>query len=88
MIIASIVFVASTALVAECTQYWQFMLVQGVATGVRHVLSHLPCNCFLTVTHNDKLAAGFLVGPTVAIVRHWCEYRFGTHSVRRLVSGN
>lgn len=31
---ASALLVVSTFLVAECTQYWQFVLCQGLATGV------------------------------------------------------
>lgn len=31
---ASALLVTSTFLVAECTQYWQFVLCQGLATGV------------------------------------------------------
>jgi MFS transporter, MCT family, solute carrier family 16 (monocarboxylic acid transporters), member 10 len=32
--IASCVLVVATFLVAECTQYWQFLLCQGFAVGV------------------------------------------------------
>ncbi|KAF5382811.1 hypothetical protein D9757_007269 [Collybiopsis confluens] len=31
---ASVLLVVSTFLVAECTQYWQFVLCQGLATGI------------------------------------------------------
>jgi hypothetical protein len=34
LFIASVVQVASTFLVAECNEYWQFLLCQGLATGV------------------------------------------------------
>ncbi|KIK66122.1 hypothetical protein GYMLUDRAFT_158610 [Collybiopsis luxurians FD-317 M1] len=33
-IASSILLVVSTFLVAECTQYWQFVLCQGLATGI------------------------------------------------------
>jgi MFS transporter, MCT family, solute carrier family 16 (monocarboxylic acid transporters), member 10 len=32
--VASIVLVVSTFLIAECTQYWQFLLCQGIAVGL------------------------------------------------------
>ncbi|KAL1743145.1 major facilitator superfamily domain-containing protein [Schizophyllum fasciatum] len=34
LLIATIVFVVATFLVAECTKYWQFLLCQGIATGL------------------------------------------------------
>jgi MCP family monocarboxylic acid transporter-like MFS transporter 10 len=34
MAIASAVLVVATLLVAECTQYWHFILCQGVAVGI------------------------------------------------------
>lgn len=34
LFIASCILVISTFLIAECTQYWQFLLCQGFAVGV------------------------------------------------------
>ncbi|KAJ3760383.1 major facilitator superfamily domain-containing protein [Lentinula raphanica] len=33
LVIASIVFIVATILVAQCTSYWQFLLCQGMLTG-------------------------------------------------------
>ena len=33
--IASVILVLSTFVTAECKQYWQFLLCQGFAVGVR-----------------------------------------------------
>lgn len=33
-LISSIILVVATFLVAECTEYWQFLLCQGFAIGV------------------------------------------------------
>jgi hypothetical protein len=38
LVIASVVLVASTFLIAECKEYWQFLLCQGIATGVCDLL--------------------------------------------------
>ena len=33
--LASVMLVATTFLTAQCKEYWQFILCQGIATGVR-----------------------------------------------------
>ena len=35
--IASVLLVAATFLTAQCKEYWQFLLCQGIAIGVRRV---------------------------------------------------
>lgn len=35
LLLASIAVVAATFLIAECKEYWQFLLCQGFAVGVR-----------------------------------------------------
>ena len=37
---ASALLVAVTFLTAQCTQYWQFLLCQGIALGVRLSFKH------------------------------------------------
>ncbi|CAE6506567.1 unnamed protein product, partial [Rhizoctonia solani] len=53
---AAVLLVIGTFLTAECREYWQFLLCQGIAIG---------------------LAAGFLFGPTIAVVSHWFRARRG-----------
>ena len=36
--IASVLLVATSFLTGQCTQYWQFLLCQGIALGVRNGL--------------------------------------------------
>ena len=36
--LGSVGFVMTTLLIAECNQYWQFLLAQGIFVGVRPVL--------------------------------------------------
>lgn len=49
MFIFSVTLVASTFLIAECTQYWHFVLCQGIALGVGKLIhAHYVA---LTVKH-------------------------------------
>ena len=39
---SSVLLVVATFLIAQCTQYWQFLLCQGFATGVRFLPTASP----------------------------------------------
>ena len=52
LLMASLFVVAATFLIAECKEYWQFLLCQGFAVGVSalsdavftYAMTHLPMN--------------------------------------------
>jgi len=44
--VGSMGVVATTVLIAECKQYWQFLLVQGVLLGVRVPKLHILAFAF------------------------------------------
>lgn len=46
-VIASAALIVSTILVAECKEYWQFLLCQGIAIGVR-ILYNFPASAIKT----------------------------------------
>jgi MCP family monocarboxylic acid transporter-like MFS transporter 10 len=58
--IASMVLVASTFLVAECTKYWQFILVQGFASGLSAGIIFGPMMGI--IGHWFKKRRGFVLG--------------------------
>jgi hypothetical protein len=43
LFIASCLLVTATFLTAECREYWQFVLCQGIAVGVSLILSTSVC---------------------------------------------
>lgn len=45
-LVGSIGVVLTTLLTAECKQYWQFLLVQGVLLGVRVPKLYILAFCF------------------------------------------
>ncbi|KAJ7029992.1 major facilitator superfamily domain-containing protein [Mycena alexandri] len=70
--IASVLIVAATFLVAQCTQYWHFLLCQGFATGLGSGILFGPINAVMGHWFKKKrgLATGFLatgssIGGTV-----------------------
>ena len=75
--ISSLLLVVFTLLIAECKVYWQFLLCQGIAVGVRY--SSLPAiiSCYLWLCHSLKLTAGAVYAPLVAVVAHWFKRRKG-----------
>ncbi|KAJ7747756.1 major facilitator superfamily domain-containing protein [Mycena metata] len=71
-LIASVLIVAATFLVAQCTQYWHFLLCQGFATGLGSGILFGPINAVIGHWFKKKrgLATGFLatgssIGGTV-----------------------
>lgn len=50
LLCASALLVTGTFLIAECTEFWQFMLCQGIAVGVSHY-PYSPRSNSLTVLH-------------------------------------
>ena len=77
--IASSVLVACTFLVAECTQYWHFMLCQGLAIGVRFALLQ-ACFPVLTPVFFDSYALVFSSG------RRWVSSGTGSKNAALLRS--
>ncbi|KAE9407326.1 MFS general substrate transporter [Gymnopus androsaceus JB14] len=61
-IAASALLVASTFLVAECTQYWQFVLCQGLATGLGVGMVFAPS--LSIIGHWFKQKRGIAMGLT------------------------
>jgi MFS transporter, MCT family, solute carrier family 16 (monocarboxylic acid transporters), member 10 len=72
---ASLVLVSATVLIGECHAYWQLLLCQGVAIGVR------PCrppNSFLSDILPHQLSCGCIFGPTLSCVSQWFGSRRAT----------
>jgi MFS transporter, MCT family, solute carrier family 16 (monocarboxylic acid transporters), member 10 len=42
--VASLLLVALTVLVGSCKEYWHFLVVQGILTGVSHALAVNGCH--------------------------------------------
>ena len=72
LLAASVVLVAATFLVAECTQYWHFLLCQGFAIGVG---VHCVVLSLTFADTNPQLASGVIFGPTVSVISHWFRKR-------------
>lgn len=74
--IASVALVVSTLLIAQCTQYWQFLLCQGFAVGVSN-----PCLVrlfYLAANLSPRqLSCGVIFGPTLGVVAHWFKKKKG-----------
>lgn len=73
--VSSIMLVVCTLLVAQCKVYWQFLLCQGFAVGVRLLLACRP-TAPLT-PHPLQLFSGLTFGPLVAVIAHWFKRRKG-----------
>ena len=54
----------TTLLTAQCEEYWQFLICQGIAFGV----SPHGSTSFLMLTKRDKLACGFIFPPTFVVL--------------------
>lgn len=66
--VGSLLFVAANLLIAECTQYWQFILCQGLAIGV----SPSKVVWFTWLTDHGQLACGLMYVPCIGVVSQWC----------------
>lgn len=68
--ISGAVLVLSTFLVAQCREYWQFIICQGILVGVRRLsFLHEERETFL------QLASGGMLTPMVSCVTHWFKKR-------------
>ncbi|KAJ3839214.1 major facilitator superfamily domain-containing protein [Lentinula raphanica] len=72
LVIASIVFIVATILVAQCTSYWQFLLCQGMLTGITAGVFTGPVTAVLSQWFDRRrglalglYAAGSSLGGTV-----------------------
>lgn len=72
IICAGTLLVVATLLVAECKEYWQFLLCQGFAVGVGATVA--PCDVSLT-RHQLACAVIFTLG--LSIVSHWFKRKRG-----------
>ncbi|KAK0242232.1 major facilitator superfamily domain-containing protein [Armillaria nabsnona] len=73
-ILATILLVVSTFLIAECSQYWRFLLCQGFAIGV----CFYPLSPFtLDERPGSWLACGTIFSCVVGIIGHWFRRRRG-----------
>lgn len=74
--IASVFLVVATMLVAECKTYWQFLLCQGFAVGVRILRSRSrfsPVDSSVIL----QIGCGIIFGPLLGVVAHWFKKRKG-----------
>jgi len=67
--------VVATFLIAQCTHYWQFLLCQGFAIGVRFLPT--VSSLFNDGTSIFKIACGGVYGPANAIIAHWFKKKRG-----------
>lgn len=75
LFIASSVLVTAAFLVAQCKEYWQLVLCQGIAVGVR-------LRYWITFRNTSKgpglqFACGAIFGPMMGILPHWFQKRLG-----------
>ncbi|PPQ74117.1 hypothetical protein CVT24_012847 [Panaeolus cyanescens] len=75
----TVLVVAATFLVAQCKEYWEFLLCQGFAIGVSGLAHFIHIKHLFTihVTRVNKLGCGLCFGPTLGIVGHWFLKRRG-----------
>lgn len=73
VLIASSVLVAATFLVAQCTEFWQFVLCQGIAVGV----SVYIVSTKLVFNMSLQVACGTIFGPLMGIIPHWFQKKLG-----------
>lgn len=72
--VASCILVAATFLTAQCTEYWHFLLCQGLTIGVcSWILNHAFC----LIQGYFQICCGTLYGPAMAIISHWFRKRRG-----------
>ena len=76
---SSALLVIATFLVAECTQYWQFLLCQGLAVGASHLstLSFNQATNLIFFKKYKQLGCGGIFSPTTAVIAHWFKKRRG-----------
>ncbi|GJE91219.1 MFS general substrate transporter [Phanerochaete sordida] len=58
---ASILYIASSFLIAECQQYWQFILCQGVALGLSAGWIYVPCTAIVAHWFKEKRPVAFSI---------------------------
>jgi MFS family permease len=72
VVCASALFIVTTFLTPQCTQYWNFLLCQGFVVGVRLFLT-----CQALNNQVEQLSCGSIFGPTTAVLSQWFQKRLG-----------
>jgi hypothetical protein len=68
--------VTTTFLIAECNQYWQFLLAQGIMVGVRPVL--IPSIVeYPSSSPFAQLVCAACYGQIIGLIGHWFKRRRG-----------
>ncbi|GJE91215.1 MFS general substrate transporter [Phanerochaete sordida] len=58
---ASVLYIASNFLIAECQQYWQFILCQGVALGISAGWIYVPCAAIVAHWFKERRPIAFSI---------------------------
>jgi MCP family monocarboxylic acid transporter-like MFS transporter 10 len=73
LIFASITLVACTFSIAECHEFWQLLLLQGIGIGVSLPIPHLK-NLIPTV-RCSQISCGLVFGIVMSVIAHWFKKR-------------
>ena len=73
--LASINLVLCTFLIAECREFWHFLLCQGFGVGVSTMYF-----TFGQTANGDRwqISCGVIFGPMLSVLAHWFKKRRGT----------
>src|ERR1700747_2938408 len=71
---ASCLLVGATLLVAQCLHYWQFLVCQGLAIGVRMSRNAALSFGYLSMR---QLGCGIIFGPAMGVISHWFKKHRG-----------
>jgi MFS transporter, MCT family, solute carrier family 16 (monocarboxylic acid transporters), member 10 len=69
--------VLCTLLVAECHEYWHFLLCQGLGVGVSAVTFRLQELSAFNCNHL-QVSCGVIFGPVFSIIAHWFKKKRST----------
>jgi MFS family permease len=74
---ATTLLVLVTFLIAQCTEYWHFLLCQGLGVGVRFLPQGFsvfwPFNYFFAL----QLMCGTIYAPVTPLINHWFKKKIG-----------
>ena len=75
---ASCTLIIATFLTAQCTQYWHFVLCQGIVVGVSPFRPDLfDFEQALIDVDRPQVSSGTIFGPTIGVISHWFKKRRG-----------
>lgn len=76
-IASTLLIVVATILCAECTEYWHFVLCQGIAVGASHQSYTQQTDLMFFFVLHKQIGCGSLFSPTMVVIAHWFKKRRG-----------